>query len=232
MNCKAMQRANIKEFRRGLRLVFCSASCMIMACFFTIPSSVGQSGVGQSSLRQSSVGQTSAGQSISVAAPRSVISLASSPKPPAEIVARRAGDARFEKAPANYHIFPAATAGENNGVEELTLNFAGETTLARIESTNKDFVIERGGTCEEGYPYRYGQSCSLLVRFNPQGPGHRLGFVRVTHSAAATPALIGLMGDGYAPAISFLPAQISTVPGTFKSGAGLLSGALNLAVDG
>jgi hypothetical protein len=232
MNCKAMQRANIKEFRRGLRLVFLSASCMIMACFFTIASSVGQSGVGQSSLRQSSVGQTSAGQSISVAAPRSVISLASSPKPPAEIVARRAGDARFEKAPANYHIFPAATAGENNGVEELTLNFAGETTLARIESTNKDFVIERGGTCEEGDTYRYGESCSLLVRFNPQGPGHRLGFVRVTHSAAATPALIGLMGNGYAPVISFLPAQISTVPGTFKSGAGLLSGALNLAVDG
>jgi Bacterial Ig-like domain (group 3) len=217
MNCKAMQRMKAKEFRQGLRLVFLLASCMIIACFFTIASIAGQS---------------RAGQSTSAAAPRSVISLAPSPKPPAEIVARRASDSRFENASANYHVFPAATAGENNGVEELTLNFAGSTTVTGIKSTNRDFVIEPGGTCQEGDTYRHGESCSLLVRFNPQGPGHRLGFVSVTHSAAATPENVGLMGNGYAPVVSFLPAQITTVPATISSGAGIISGATSLAIDG
>lgn len=217
MNWKAMQRTNVKEFRQGPRSVFLFAFCMIMACFF---------------MSATSVGQSSASQSISAPVRQSIISLVSSPKPSAEIVARRAGDSRFEKAPVNYHVFPAAAAGENTGVEELTLNFAAETTLTGIKSTNRDFVIERGGTCQEGDTYRYGESCSLVVRFTPQGPGHRLGFVSVTHSAAATPAMVGLLGNGYAPVISFLPAQITTVPGTFPSGVGLLRSALNLAVDG
>jgi hypothetical protein len=78
MNCKAMQRTNVKRFR----LVFLFASYMIIACFLTIASS--------------------AGQSISTGAQQSVISLAPSPKPPAEIVARRASDSRFENARANY----------------------------------------------------------------------------------------------------------------------------------
>ena len=227
MNCKAVQRTNVKEFRQGLRLAFLFASCVIMACVFTIASSAGQS-----SGRQSSVRQFSARQSISTAAPESVISLASSPKPPTEIVARRAGDSRFENAPANYHVFPAATAGENTGVEELTLNFAGETTLTGIKSTNKDFVIESGGTCQEGDTHTRGESCSLLVRFNPQGPGHRLGFVSVTHTAAAAPALFGLTGNSYVPVISFTPAQITTVPGTVSAGKGIIGSATNLAVDG
>ena len=175
---------------------------------------------------------SSAGQSISLAGPRSVISLASSPKPSAEIIARRAGDSRFENAPANYHVFPAAAAGESTGVEELTLNFAAETTLTGIKSVNKDFVIESGGTCQEGDTYTRGESCSLLVRFNPQGPGHRLGFVRVTHTAAPTPALFGLTGNGYSPVVSFIPAQITTVPATVSSGKGIISGATSLAIDG
>ena len=173
-----------------------------------------------------------AGQSISAGAPQSVISLASSPRPPAEIVARRAGDSRFENAPANYHVFPAATVGENIGVEELTLNFAAETTLTGIKSKNKDFVIESGGTCQQGDTYARGESCSLLVRFNPQGPGHRLGFVSVTHSASATPALFGLTGNSYVPVISFTPAQITTVPATISSGKGIIGSATNLAIDG
>jgi hypothetical protein len=212
MNCIAMQRTNVKEFRQGLRIVLLFVSCTIIACFFTMA--------------------FSAGQSISAAAPRSVISLGSSPRPAAEIVARSAGDSRFENAPANYHVFPAVTAGGNTGAEELTLNFAGETTVTGIKSTNKDFVIEPGGTCQEGDTYTRGESCSLLVRFNPQGPGHRLGFVSVTHSAEATPASFGLTGNGYAPVVSFIPAQITTVPGTYPSGTGLISGATALAVDG
>ncbi|MGP8092402.1 MAG: Ig-like domain repeat protein [Candidatus Sulfotelmatobacter sp.] len=164
--------------------------------------------------------------------PKSIVSLASSPKPQEERVARRAGDSRFENAPANYHVFAAASVGEYSWVEELTLNFAAETTLTRIKSTNKDFVIEPGGTCQEGNSYTYGESCSLLVRFNPQGPGHRLGFLSIANSAEATPASLGLTGNGYAPVVSFTPAQITTVPGTAPSGTGLISGASALAVDG
>jgi hypothetical protein len=208
MNCKAMQRTNVKRFR----LVFLFASYMIIACFLTIASS--------------------AGQSISTGAQQSVISLAPSPKPPAEIVARRASDSRFENARANYHVFPATTAGENTGAEELRLNFAAETTLTGIKTTNRDFVIEPGGSCQEGDTYRHGESCSLLVRFTPQGPGHRLGFVSVTHSASATPALVGLTGNGYAPVVNFIPALITSVPGTVSAGAGVISGSTHLAVDG
>src|SRR3974390_860332 len=78
--------------------------------------------------------------------PQSVISLASTPRPQGQILARRPGDATFEHVPANYHVFAAASVGEDAGVEALTLNFASETKLTRIESKNKDFVVESGGT--------------------------------------------------------------------------------------
>lgn len=171
MNREALQRTEVQEFRHWLRFFLILGSCAMIACFFATTSS--------------------AGQSISTARPHSMVSLASTSKPEGESVARRAGESRFENAPANYHVFAAVSAGEYTGVEELKLNFAGETTLTRIKSTNKDFVIEPGGTCQEGNRYTYGESCSLLVRFNPQGPGHRLGFVSIAHSAEAIPASFG-----------------------------------------
>ncbi|MGA8151499.1 MAG: choice-of-anchor D domain-containing protein [Terriglobales bacterium] len=212
MNPKALRRTEVKEFRLCLRSVLFLASCMIVACFFMVASSVGQA--------------------IFMPASNSIVSLAASPKPEAESVARRASDSRFENAPTNYHVFPAVAVGEYTGVEELTLNFAGETTLTRIKSTNQDFVIERGGTCQEGDTYARGESCSLLVRFSPQGPGHRLGFIKVSHTAEAAPASFGLTGNGYAPVVSFTPSQITTVPGTVSSGTGTIGAATSLAVDG
>ena len=163
---------------------------------------------------------------------KSIISLAPAPKPQGEVLARHSGGPRFEHAPANYHVFAAATVGEDAGVEALTLNFAGETTLTRIESKNNDFVIEPGGTCHEGNSYSRGGSCTLLLRFNPQSPGHRLGFINVTHSADATPMSFGLTGNGYAPVVSFTPSVITTVPGTFLSSAGTIKSATNMAIDG
>src|SRR5271165_3901485 len=71
--------------------------------------------------------------------PQSVISLAPAPRPQGEILARLPGDSTFEHAPANYHVFAAAQVGEDAGVEPLTLSFAAETKLTRIESRNKDF---------------------------------------------------------------------------------------------
>jgi len=205
--------------RQWLRLVLYLASCMIVACFFTAAASVGQSIT------------SGTGQSVA-AAPRFIVSLAPDWKPQGESLARRASDSRFENAPANYHVFAARTVGENAGAEVLTLNFAEETTLTRIKATNKDFVIEPGGTCLEGVSYSRGESCVLLVRFNPQGPGHRLGFLSIAHTAEATPANVGLTGNGYAPVISFTPAQITTVPASVSSGTGTISSSTSLAVDG
>jgi hypothetical protein len=164
--------------------------------------------------------------------PQSIISLASAPRPQGQIVARHTGDANFEHVPANYHVFAAASVGEDAGVEALTLSFAAETKLTRIQSKNKDFVIEPGGTCHEGNSYGRGDSCTLLVRFNPQGPGHRLGFINVTNSAEASPMSFGLTGNGYAPVVSFTPSEIYTVASTVSSGTGLIKSATNMAIDG
>ncbi len=160
--------------------------------------------------------------------PPSILSLAPASLPQGLTVARRAGDATFTHAPANYHVFSAATTGEDAGVETLTLNFAADTTLTRIESRNKDFVVEPGGTCRVGNHYAGGGSCALFVRFNPQGPGHRLGFMDISNSSEPKPMSFGLTGNGYAPVVSFTPARINTVPGT----SGTIKSATNLAVDG
>jgi hypothetical protein len=163
--------------------------------------------------------------------PTSIVTLAPSPKPEGALLARRQGDATFASAPANYHVFAAATAGEDAGVEMLTVNFAGATQVTRIQSKNKDFVLE-GGSCREGGSYAKGDSCTLLVRFNPQGAGHRLGFISIEHSADPTPAEVGLLGNGYAPAVSFIPSVIATVPATYASGAGIIDFSIRIAVDG
>ena len=164
--------------------------------------------------------------------PESIISLAPAPRLHGEILARFPGDSTFEHAPANYHVFAAATVGEDAGVEALTLHFDGPTRLTRIESKNKDFIIEAGGTCHEGNSYSRSDSCSLLVRFNPQGPGHRLGFISITHSAEPQPMSFGLTGNGYAPVVSFTPSQISTVPASVSAGTGTIKSATRMAIDG
>ncbi len=168
----------------------------------------------------------------SATAMKSIISMAPAPHPHGQFLARLPNDARFENAPANYHVFDAATVGEDASFEALTLKFDGETTLTRIKMSGKDFAIQHGGSCYEGNHYSAGQSCSLLVRFTPQGPGHRLGFLKISNSAELAPATFGLTGNGYSPVLSFIPSSISTVPGTFVSGAGLLKSATNMAIDG
>jgi len=168
----------------------------------------------------------------SVEASPSILSLAPSPRPTGQLLARHAGESTFERAPANYHVFSAATVGRDAGVESLTIHFAGDTRITRIESKNENFVVEQGGTCKQGNSYARGESCTLQVRFSPQGPGRRLGFIEVTHSAEARPMSFGLVGNGYAPVVSFTPSQITTVPVTVSAGTGVISGASSLAVDG
>lgn len=141
------------------------------------------------------------------------------------------GEASFANPPANFYAFTSARAGSPGSPEEIRLRFAAPTTLLGIQST-KDFPIEPGGSCAEGRSFAAGDTCVLFVRFTPQGAGRRLGRLTITHSGSPEPAALGLGGYGYAPIVSFTPAAISTVPGTYPSNTGLLSAAQNLTVDG
>jgi hypothetical protein len=162
----------------------------------------------------------------------SVISLAPVPRPQGQLLARNTGDATFARVPANYHVFAASTAGKDADAETLRLNFEAATRLMKIESKTKDFIIESGGTCHEGNNYERGDTCSLSVRFNPQGPGHRVGALHISNTAEATPTFVGLVGNGYAPVVSFTPSQMTTVAGTVSGGTGTIKSSVNLAVDG
>jgi hypothetical protein len=160
-----------------------------------------------------------------------VISLDPSEPPNVASVAPVKGEASFANAPANFHSFPSAGVGEDTYAERLTLHFGASTKLTRIEST-KDFKVEESSSCAEGRSYSAGESCILLVHFMPQGPGRRLGRLTITHTASAEPFALGLGGNGFAPVVSFNPASISTLPGSYPSSKGLLTSAQNLTVDG
>jgi hypothetical protein len=134
-------------------------------------------------------------------------------------------------APANFRRLGEAKVGEAADLHTLTLRFAETTRLTGVTAT-KDFRVEKGGSCETGNTYAKNTTCTLLVRFTPQGAGNRLGHLTVSTNLSATPMAFGLGGYGYAPVLSFIPSQISTLPGSFPSGVGLLSGAQNLAIDG
>jgi hypothetical protein len=135
------------------------------------------------------------------------------------------------QAPANFRHLGSATVGEPTEVHTLTLRFAAATKLKSIIAT-PDFAIEPGGSCIEGDSYPANGSCRLWVRFTPQGAGYRFGRVKIAHTASATPDYVGLGGYGYAPTVSFVPAVISTLPGSYPSGKGLFNGAQNLTLDG
>ena len=174
-------------------------------------------------------------QSVRTAAPavveKPVISLEEQASS-AEIKANQPEDGRMLEnySPANVHFFRAARAGETSDAERLALHFAATTKLTGIAAT-ADFKIEQGSSCVEGDVYAAGGSCQLLMRFTPQGGGRRSGKLTITHTASAKPLNVGLTGYGYEPSVSFTPAVISTVPGSYPSGKGLISGATSLAVD-
>lgn len=212
MNCDASQRTEVKEFWHWLRFVLVLASCTIVANFFMVASSVGQS---------------------NAAAPRPAITL---DPPTGWDLQEHAFDAHgnpLPEAPANFRRLGEVKAGEVGQVHTLTLSFAETVTLTQIK-LSKDFRIELGGSCVEGALYAANTTCTLLVRFTPQGPGNRLGRLLITYSGSGSPTgpfAAGLGGIGYEPVINFIPAVITTVPGSFPSSVGLLSGAHNLTID-
>lgn len=133
--------------------------------------------------------------------------------------------------PKNFRRIGEGRAGVTGDLHTMTLRFAETTKLTKV-SSSRDFTLDPGGTCVEGDVFRAGERCSILVRFTPHGAGRRLGRITIEHTASATPLEVGLTGTGFEPALSFVPAVITTVPGSYPSGQGLLAGAQNLAVDG
>ena len=131
--------------------------------------------------------------------------------------------------PANFHFFGVAANSKVAEPQALTLHFATATQITTISST-PDFTLVAGGTCELDRWYEESDSCDLLVAFTPQGPGHRLGKVTITHTAGEALSL-GLLGDANFPTVSFTPSLITTVPATVSSGTGLIDGAINLNID-
>src|SRR6185437_1755492 len=138
---------------------------------------------------------------------------------------------RLPDSPANFRRLGEAQIGESADIHSMTLRFSQDVTLTSIKST-PDFRIENGGSCNEGTSYAKGATCTVLVRFTPQGAGNRMGHLKVGTNLSATPMAFGLGGYGYAPVLSFVPAQFSTLPGTYPAGVGLLNGAQNLTIDG
>lgn len=131
--------------------------------------------------------------------------------------------------PANFHYFGAAGNGKVAEPQALTLHFSTATQITKISST-PDFKVVSGGTCESDRLYKMSESCNLLVEFTPQGAGHRLGKVTITHTAGE-PVSFGLIGEANFPTVSFIPSLITTVPATVSGGAGLINGAINLNID-
>lgn len=155
------------------------------------------------------------------------------PEPSAVRMAKLPGKekALLKRMPANAYHFGAVSTGDQPEAQLVTLEFAANTRITRIEST-RDFKIETGSTCAEEAYYLAKTSCALLISFTPQGPGHRLGRLTITHDGAATPLVLSMLGYSYYPVISFTPGVITTVPASYASGKGVLNNARNLSVDG
>lgn len=134
------------------------------------------------------------------------------------------------KMPLNSYHFGSWTQGVAAEPQRLTLEFSAASTITAIAST-PDFKVMPGGTCEKGRSYQPFSSCELLVAFTPQGAGHRMGKLTVTHTASNSAQSFALTGFAYVPVVSFVPSVISTVPATASAGSGLISGARNIAID-
>jgi hypothetical protein len=137
----------------------------------------------------------------------------------------------MKSAPANFYHLGLATVGGNPNVQRINLEFAQSATITKITST-ADFKVTNESSCALGRHYQEGSSCSLVVNFAPKGPGHRIGKITIAQDQSPELATVGLGGYGYAPVVSFIPAVITTVPNTYPSKVGLLSGAHNLAIMG
>jgi len=145
--------------------------------------------------------------------------------------------------PANFHTFPQLQEGKipegrrGTGevqIDELTLGFTESTTLTSLKISTSEFQLLDGGTCAAGLHLTPADRCTVRVAFTPKGPGNRVAKLTVTHSSSAHPESVGLGGVNLAPAVSFVPSIIQTVPSTYNATTkqGVFANAYSLAIDG
>jgi large repetitive protein len=134
----------------------------------------------------------------------------------------------------NYREFAATKVGRDSEPEIFTLRFHQPATITAISASN-DFYVS-GGTCGENRSYASGESCTVEVTFTPQGPGRRIGQLKIAHDASGQPLTTPMGGEAYGPAVSFTPSLIETLPATLSSNSngpiGVLANAQGLATDG
>lgn len=113
--------------------------------------------------------------------------------------------------------------------EQVAVAFHEKTTMISVEATNDFHVI--GGSCRQGAIYNDGDTCAVVVSFEPKGPGQRAGQLRFTSAEAARPDVVGLQGLSKGAAISFIPALITTLPQSMPSNTPLIYQAGDVLVD-
>ena len=113
--------------------------------------------------------------------------------------------------------------------EQVPVAFHRKTTLTGIEATNDFHVV--GGSCRQGVLYNEGDTCAVVVSFEPKGPGQRAGLLRFSAAGAAHPDVVGLQGLSKGASISFVPALITTLPQSMPSNSPLLYQAGDVLVD-
>jgi hypothetical protein len=113
--------------------------------------------------------------------------------------------------------------------ETVRIAFNDSTTLRGIEASN-DFHVA-GSSCRIGQTYPAGESCDVSVTLDPHGPGKRAGQLTFTSSESATPDVVGLQGQTLGAVISFIPAQINTMPQSLPGGVPLLSAPFDIVTD-
>ncbi|HKF47322.1 MAG TPA: Ig-like domain repeat protein [Terracidiphilus sp.] len=113
--------------------------------------------------------------------------------------------------------------------EVLEISFNQPTTLSSIEASNDFKVVS--ASCRLGLTYSAGESCQVSVTLDPKGPGKRAGKLTFTTSESAAAEVIGLQGQSQGPVVSFIPAQITTVPQTMPGGKPLLNNSWDVVTD-
>ncbi len=155
---------------------------------------------------------------------------------PSEVIAELAA-----KSPAaaraiaqGFHHFGTARPEHPGEPQTLTFRFQQATTLTSL-TTSADFQV-KGGSCAEGRAYLPGERCTVDLVFTPRGPGNRTGKLILSHSASTRPFTVPMGGVGQAPALSFIPSQITTVPSTTVNGdgtgVGIFGNPQAMAMDG
>jgi HYDIN/CFA65/VesB family protein len=104
--------------------------------------------------------------------------------------------------------FPPQTLGTASGTQSVTLTAVdGPIALGTIASSNPEFGVVVGNCAQADL--LLGQSCSLLVSFQPTSLGTRTGVITIQDDAAGAPHTISVSGTATAPTGPILAAAPS-----------------------